>query len=1264
MNVRRMIRTAAIMVVVIVVPVSALFFALSRVNDYREPIAAWVSEAVGASVQVDEVRVLLVSLKPVIELFGVRVVPPGGSRGLRAERMDVGFDWFASLSDWRPRVSELHVSGTDFVVDTDADGNSRIAGLMPLLPGFSETTPGTTLSGLPDLSVRLEHAVVHWRNERAGADYRFEDVEAVFESSGGRLRFAGRVSLPETLGSFVHAAAEIETDSGSMPDQWTGRVYLRAEDADVAQWARLVAEADGLDVDGTFTAELWSDWHDGALRQLGGSFNCEDCAAARADPPVSVQTRLFWEARGDGWRLGLLDFGWESPGFSIANSDLAITHNRSTSRLVLRAPMLDANLLRSAPGAELLREAGVEIRRGLSAAAVLAKVSHRDFEAPARSETPAPGGARGLPGLLGDRFRSTARYVDHLVSSARVETLASSVTATDVVVKVSPWSDRVFDFDEVMATVLYTDGAYAVEDLSIRFGDTRLEGQFDWRGGGPESLALKLENLPLVSAREFLPREGLNPRLSAWLEQAFIGGVVKEARVEMDGALSSFPFKRGNGRFHAEAEVEDAALSYRADRKPLRDVDARVVFDNEKLLVEASDARYYGLRVRAARVLMRDITWPLVEVDAHASGPFAGAFAYLKDTRLINPDSAVIRGLQPGGDSRVDLSLKIPLSRKVGQPLAISGALHFDRTSLGVTPLGLELGDISGVLEFDRNGGSASRLSANLNGTSVTASARPVGDESPGETLLTVTGRLPVSRMFDLSRTPLGGKVRGTAPWRIDILVPGPRAVSDYELKMALTSTLEGMEVALPSPFGKAGSERRRFSARVMFGARNEYSLSYGEDLRVILVGSDVLNQPSGYLYFGRGEPPPVRQGRFRISGKVSQPVEIDDWLDSGNEGLVPDLDRLDLSFAELRKGGEVLGETSVRLAPVDGGRELRVDGPWARGSVFMPDAAGNTVLVRMERLFLPKGASTASDTMPDPATVPPLEVDVIDFRRGDLNVSSLSLVTEPAGSGMKIGRLAFEAAEVLLTVNGQWLFDGRDHRSDFQVEAHGRDYGSALESLGVLNSLKEGDGSVTGSIGWPGPPTGFAFENLEGRLSLGLADGVIEKADPGIIGRLFALSSVAHIVQRLSFDFRDVLDKGLSFDSLEGSLNFHDGVMSMENFVVSGPPLKMEIKGDNFISEQRYDQQIDVVPNLSSGLLVGGALLGGPITAAAFYLVDKLTGAGAKIDKAVTLRYRLHGSWEAPQVDFVEAPEVGKGAEKIRPKNLKKLLKKIAPDG
>ena len=1263
-----MIRRTSYIVIVALVMLAALTlglrFALSQVEHYEDEIVAQLSRAIGAEVRIGEMRAVLVGVEPVVELLQVRVAPSDSvGESLRVGRMRIGFDLFASLLDRWPRISELFVFDTDFTVVTDAQGNTRVPVLALLFAGSGFSAQSG--AAVPEIELYLKQVNIHWRDQRSGDDYEFNNASIALESVDEHLRFAAKMSLPPALGRLLHIAADLERADGGNA-QWRGRTYVHLGNVQLAPWVRL-AGGPRL-VAGVLNTELWGNWQDGGLRDLHGAFDCRSCVISE-DVSVSAQTRLSWETQAQGWRLGLLDLGWAdqglTSGLSVRHGDIAVAYQRDRSRVVLRVPELDQVLLHAAAR---MFEPGIEVRSGHGAVRLSADLSHPDLRLPPfpqRRQEDVVDWRQRIGETLQFVAGYAAEYTRYLANPAAADTVHSEIELRELAVALPAEFGRTVELDELAAAVRYLGpgpsqpATVYADALSLRLGDARISGAGVWAGLETPVVdgALTVAGLPLTKVKQWLPQDGLKPRLKGWLEQAFGAGVLKSAKLELSGDMSRFPFKAGGGRFHLEGEVADAVVNYRTRRQPLRDVVARFVFDNQGMAVEASKLRYYDLDSRFARVVIADLTQPVVEVDAVADGPFASVLAYLEDAQLVDPDSLVIRSLEAGGDSRLSVSVQAPLSRNIKQPVRVNGQLDFDNTSLRVVPLDLEFTEIDGVLDFDRDGGRAESLTARLNGTSVVAHAEPAGTGEPSATTLTIHADLPLSQLADLSQTPLGKRVNGSSPWRAELFIPGLRAGADYEFKVALFSSLVGTEIDLPVPFYKAAAEQRGVSAHLTLGKHSQYKLVYGGDVEAMLrVGVRGGTAASGYLHFGRASQPAYQPGAFRIGGEIGRSVEIDEWLEllADTSGAKTYLNDVEVSFAELTKGGEVLGGAEIQVRPRNDGRELRIDGGWAKGWALIP-SSDKEVFVKMEHLALPARSSTPAAL--DPATLPPLEMEIARFKRGDLYVSDLLLVTRPIDGGMNIGTFSFEAGEVIVTLSGTWLLDGRRHHSRFKLDVHGRNYGRMLRQLGVSESLKDGAGSLVGRIEWHDQATSFALEKIEGSVKLNLKDGVIEQAEPGL-GRLLGLFSVGHIVKRLSLDFRDVIEKGMAFDTMDGTLNFSDRVMTMEDFVITGPALAMEISGENRIAEKRYDQQIAVVPNLSSGLPIAGALLGGPLAAAAVYLVDKMTKWGEKVDQVVTLHYHLHGSWDKPQIDFKGVPEVRKGSGKLR-----KFFDKVLPN-
>src|SRR5690348_539256 len=84
------------------------------------------------------------------------------------------------------------------------------------------------------------------------------------------------------------------------------------------------------------------------------------------------------------------------------------------------------------------------------------------------------------------------------------------------------------------------------------------------------------------------------------------------------------------------------------------------------------------------------------------------------------------------------------------------------------------------------------------------------------------------------------------------------------------------------------------------------------------------------------------------------------------------------------------------------------------------------------------------------------------------------------------------------------------------------------------------------------------------------------------------------------------------------------------------------------------YDLTIDVTPHLGGTLPVVGAVLGGPVGAAAGLVVQGLVGKG--INRAAGSVYRVTGTWDEPKIVTV------KGAEPPPPANAASLPSPALP--
>ena len=775
----------------------------------------------------------------------------------------------------------------------------------------------------------------------------------------------------------------------------------------------------------------------------------------------------------------------------------------------------------------------------------------------------------------------------------------------------------------------------------------------------PLSFLLTLGDLPLERIADWLPPGRLPPPLDAWLRRAPVSGRVTRAQVGFAGAVSDFSFFNG---VRVTAVLADAELNYRRGHPPLRGVDANVLFENGALRVDASRLQVLDTHSENTVVTVADVRRPVLSVNADGRGPLADVFAHLRVLKLFDAYGLTTAHLVASGDSRLQLNLEVPLSRKVQHETVVAGTLDFENSGLAFPALDLGLDKLRGRLLFSRAGGSAEKIDAELRGRAVTIAAQ----STDGGTVLDLRATLaPYPDFADLIATgaapALERFVSGEAQWRAEVLVPNPGAVktAGAGFKIKLTSDLRGIRIHLPAPVGRDGKQPAHFLFETGLGASAPRRVGYGDVFHLAL-------SPSGggtrsELRLGPGPHKAVSGAASMARGTIEQ---LDfgewlrwwrthgEWLEGG--GAPPLSGDVDVVIRQAAFNGQALGELAMKTVRLpDGRQKLRLDSQLVAGEVTFPKAQADNARVYLDFAHLRlseamfesvERAESGADNPPDPAGLPPLAIRIGEFQLDEITVNDLRVIANPVERGLEISKASFSKSGDGQTIgevriSGRWS-GGDTQRSTLKFEVESGDYGRLLRSWDFRTGLKGAKGKVRGDIAWDDSLLRFGLDKLEGEVAIDMKDGTVEKVKPGV-GKLLGLLNISEIAQRFTLDFKDVFDKGFAFDRMRGSLSFGGGDMKTENFVIDGPALNMTISGRTGITARDYDQQIDVVPNLSSSLPLTSALVAGPVAAAVVYVLSKTARLGKKVDKVITLRYTLKGGWDDPKVEFVGAPKM-----------------------
>ena len=206
----------------------------------------------------------------------------------------------------------------------------------------------------------------------------------------------------------------------------------------------------------------------------------------------------------------------------------------------------------------------------------------------------------------------------------------------------------------------------------------------------------------------------------------------------------------------------------------------------------------------------------------------------------------------------------------------------------------------------------------------------------------------------------------------------------------------------------------------------------------------------------------------------------------------------------------------------------------------------------------------------------------------------------------------------------------GEGSSADLKFDLRSDAIDEVLRVFGYTPNLVAKASHFSGAVAWPRVPAGLELSQAVGSIDIALERGSLKAVEPGA-GRVLGLVNLYALPRRLLFDFRDVVSEGLGFDELKGSFKLAEGDAVTDNLDIDGPSLKVQMRGRIGLAARDYDQKVTVFPDLSTGVTVGAALLGGPIAGGILLVAQQLFDK--PFNQLGKFSYRVTGSWDDPTV-------------------------------
>lgn len=1279
---RILLYTTATLVIVMALLVGAVRLMLPLVPDYQDDIRAWASAATGYEIAFGGMSAGWPLSGPELSFIDVRLTLPGESQPVvEARGFSVGLSIFRSLRDGRLQPGRVAVHGSRLRMERLADGSLLVQGhrLAELLPGSSAERPELDLE-LDDIAFSLVDP--RRQPEELSLQLRWLRAGVRHDKLSTRLS----LGLPADLGQQLDAQFVLSLplpEAPLLPDDW--EVHVNGTGLELPRLLAYAVGAAGALEGGHGDVDARLGFRRGRAQQAALTLDLRGVtvtAGEATDTYERIAGRAQWQRSATGWdaMLGELRVrrnGMDSPlttgEFHKRKAADAEADHWSASAGFLRLddlfPLARAALAGTTIAPRLPQQLAGDLRAVSADLAVgggQTQYSLRlDFAGMALANESGAVAASGLTGRLA---------ADN--DGGRLE-----LDSHGVAIGLDEWFRSPLPADSLQGMVVWRRAPEGIrflsDDIRIKTAaiaiNSRLELMFPADGGSPVlDLKARASASEAPQVLRYLPLRHFPPEVGDWLERAVVAGRVPVAEGVFRGPLQAFPFDEGEGQFRISMHLEQGTLDYADGWPPVEDLDAEVVFDGASLSSVRNRARLGRLAVEDFVVRIPDMRVGVLTVAGEERVELPEVLQFLRATPVAEHVGPVLQRASAAGSADAALRLVLPLTDTAAWDLDL--LLDPRGARLALAGLPLDLRDVRGRIRLQNTDFHAEGVRALMLGEPVRIGLAPETG-ARGRTLaqlVKLAGATPVPRLISTFGLPLREYFAGELDWQATVRIPGPDQGATVDpLTVAIDSGLRGVTSSLPAPLAKQADDTWPTRLGLAFPEHDVIDVTarlqpaFAAALRLTATGES-WHIERGALRAGPGMVTlPSRRG-VEVSGQLAD-IDVDDWLAVGEadpaagdgrgfrdifRNFVLDADRVVVA-------GQVFRQVRANVRRGANAWQVAVNAPSVVGDITVPFDAGQAMQLDMQRLWLGEEDKQPGGRPVDPRALMALEAKVADAAIGEWRLGQLDLVVARTDDGLGIERLAARTPSFTISGSGGWhVLDDDPARQESRLQAtlESTDVGATLDRLGFGSNISGRSARVQASLAWPGGPSGDFLQRASGRIAVAMKSGQVSEVEPGG-GRLVGLLSVTALPRRLSLDFHDVFDKGLSYDLIEGDFSLGGGGAYTCNLGLSSPAVEIGIIGRTALDERSYDQMAVVRPQLATTVLTaGGAVLGGPVGGVTMLLISQMFRK--TLGSLGESYYRVTGSWDEPSVVRVQGGEVDAAAFRDCEKEIEAALR------
>ncbi len=764
-----------------------------------------------------------------------------------------------------------------------------------------------------------------------------------------------------------------------------------------------------------------------------------------------------------------------------------------------------------------------------------------------------------------------------------------------------------------------------------------------------------ISNLEVKKANRlarYFPLKIMEPDLSSWLVQAFHGGKFVAGNLIIQGRLSDFPFTNHDGIFSLTAEGKDLDFGYALGWPSMKKVYGNIQFIGRKMVADIKSGLLQGMPVSNVHV---DIPYigkeekQLLLFNGMIEGNIAQGMQLFQHSPLKNKVRKELSALQITGPMSITLNVNLPL--KNPEQAIVVGDMKLVQVGLSVPVWNMSVDNINGIFHFTEKSIEATDVTGRLWGEPMALQVHTEHSEKQGSFInLQMSGHLSSSVIHSFVQNgPYAKFIQGGTAYQATLRL-GQSQLSE-PVQLIIDSNLKGITLDLPMGLGKKADELIP-STIIATDKQNkplEIMLVYGDKLTA---AATIKNTPKGMQFYSaelrlgnkgqaafQAEPGVLISGQFdTLDWNVWKPYFDDTSPNKSNVSYkdMTDLFRgFDIHVNKIIGFFQPINKAHLELMKSQTNYTLTVDSTEIAGVITLPiKSKQSPIQAKFDHLYLVP-LSPQHDLL-EPSSLPAVSFVGDDVRYQDKHFGHVSFDILPIKDGVAIQSLRVDSDLFNLSAKGEWTMQNKKAETVIEGKLTTNNVAKFLSHWGSPTvNPEDSEGTVLFDLSWPDAPYSPVLSGLEGKVDLALSAGRIVNLDQATnakmgIGRFLNLLSLDSISRALTFNFKDLTEKGYSFDSVKGQFTLKDGSANTDNVRMEGSIARIEMSGRLGLAAKDYDIKISVTPFVTGSIpVVAAAIAVNPIVGIAAWAVEKI--AGQAVSSVTTHHYEVKGTWDKP---------------------------------